>query len=96
MAEEQYEQALAMGLPYDVAVQQGQYAMEVSEQEFEAKVNEKEAYASEVGQQAFEAAQAMGLPYEAAVAAGQKAQDSAESHYDEVTEGDRTPAERSC
>ena len=27
-----------MGLPYDVAVQQGQYAMEVSEQEFEAKV----------------------------------------------------------
>ena len=96
MAEEQNEQALAMGLPFDVAVQQRQYAMGVSEQECEAKVNAKDAYASEVGQHAFVAAQAMGVPYEAAVAAAQKMQDSAESHYDEVTEGDRTPVERCC
>merc|ERR1719453_1479290 len=59
--------------------------MEVSEQEFEARVNEKEEYADAVGQEAFAAAEAMGLPYQAAVAEGQKAQDDAERHYDEVT-----------
>ena len=44
VAQQQYENAVAMGLPYDVAVQQGQYAMEVSEQEFENKINEKEVF----------------------------------------------------
>merc|ERR1719174_3168953 len=53
-----------------MAVQQGQYAMEVSEQEFETKINEKEEYASAVGQEAFEAVQAMGLPYEAGARRG--------------------------
>merc|ERR1719353_5363 len=71
-------------MPQAMAVQQGQYALEASEQEFETKVNAKEDYADAVGQEAFEAAQARGMPYEWAVAEGQKAQDDAESHYEVV------------
>merc|ERR1740138_1224563 len=59
--------------------------MDLSEQEFEARVNEKEEYADAVAQQGFESAAAMGMPYEAAIAEGQKAQDDAERHYEEVT-----------
>merc|ERR1719498_2089938 len=98
VAQQEYENALAMGLPYDVAVQQGQYAMDVSEQEFEARVNEKaqddaerhydevtakkQAYADKAAEQQYENALAMGLPYDVAVQQGQYAMEASEQEFE--------------
>merc|ERR1719265_2485471 len=93
VAEEAFEQALAMGLPYDVAVQQGQQALDAAELEFEEDANEKEEFADAVGQMAFEKALHR-MSFEEAFFKGQAGQDIAEREYERLVDEKRAEADR--
>ena len=64
VAQEEFDNAIARGLPYEQAVAAGQKAMQSAAKHYDDLTKEKEAYADNVGQQAYEAALAQDLPYE--------------------------------
>ena len=66
VAQEEFDNAIARGLPYDQAVAAGQKAMQSAAKHYDDLTKEKEAYADKVAQQAYQTALAQGLPYEVA------------------------------